>query len=195
MNRQKATDTNLISQVLTGDTRAYAILLGRYQHMVYTLAVRMLRDRELAEETTQDIFIKAYRSLEGFREESKFSTWLYRIAYHRILDECNRQKRKQEQRAEFARDLEVAEAGNPTWEGLLESERREVLLEALGQLSAQENSLISLFYLQELSLKELAEVLELPPDTLKVRLFRARKHLKTLMQKSHAGILLRTYER
>ena len=195
MNQQKASDTNLISQVLAGDTRAYAVLLGRYQHMVFTLAVRMLGDRELAEETTQDVFVKAYSSLVGFRGDSKFSTWLYRIAYHRILDECDRQKRKLDQRTEFAQDRELAEAGNPTWDRLLERERKEVLLQALGELSAEENSLISLFYLQELSLKELGEVLELSPDTVKVRLFRARKRLKMLMEKSNTGTLLKTYER
>ena len=195
MNRQKASDTNLISQVLAGDTRADAILLGRYQHMVFTLAVRMLRDRELAEETTQDVFVKVYGSLESFRGDSKFSTWLYRIAYHRILDECDRQKRKLDRRAAFAQDREVAEGGNPTWDRLLERERKEVLLKALNQLSAEENSLISLFYLQELSLKELGEVLQLNPDTVKVRLFRARTRLKMLMDKTSTGTLLKTYER
>jgi len=195
MNQQKASDTNLISQVLAGNTRSYAILLGRYQHMVFTLAVRMLRDRELAEETTQDVFVKAYGSLQGFRGDSKFSTWLYRIAYHRILDECDRQKRKLEQRTEYSQDRVAAEAGNPTWDNLLESERKEVLLKALSLLSAEENSLISLFYLQELSLKELGEVLGLNPDTVKVRLFRARTRLKTIMDKSNAGTLLKSYER
>jgi RNA polymerase sigma-70 factor (ECF subfamily) len=195
MNRQKASDTNLISQVLAGNTRSYAILVGRYQHMVFTLSVRMLRDRELAEETTQDVFVKAYSSLQGFRGDSKFSTWLYRIAYHRILDECDRQKRKLDQRAEYTQDRIAAKAGNPTWDNLLESERKEVLLKALSLLSAEENSLISLFYLQELSLKELGEVLGLNPDTVKVRLFRARTRLKTIMDKSNTGTLLKSYER
>jgi len=195
MNLQKASDTDLISQVLAGDTRAYAKLLGRYQHMVFTLAVRMLRDHELAEEATQDIFLKVYRSLTSFRGDSKFSTWLYRVAYRRILDECGRQKRKREQRAGFAEGLELIETGNPTWKTLLEQERKEVLLKALDQLSAEENSLLSLFYLQELSLKELGQVLELKPETVKVRLYRARNRLKKLMEESNTGTLLKTYER
>ena len=195
MDRQKASDTNLISQVLAGDTRAYTILLGRYQHMVFTLAVRMLRDREHAEEATQDVFVKAYRSLKSFRGDSKFSTWLYRVAYHRILDECKRQSRKREQHTGFAEGLKAMDGGNPTWEALLNQERKEVLLKALGWLSPEENSLLSLFYLQELSIKELGEVLDLNPATVKVRLFRARNQLKKLREQSSTGTLLKTYER
>ncbi|MEJ2162096.1 MAG: sigma-70 family RNA polymerase sigma factor, partial [Robiginitalea sp.] len=96
MNRQPASDTDLIEEVLKGNTRVYAELMERYQHMVYTLAVRMLLNRELAEEATQDIFIKAYRSLASFRGDSKFSTWLYRVAYHKILDIVAREKRRSE---------------------------------------------------------------------------------------------------
>jgi RNA polymerase sigma factor (sigma-70 family) len=195
MDRQRASDSNLISQVLAGDTRAYAILLDRYQHMVFTLAVRMLRDRELAEETTQDVFMKAYRSLESFRGDSKFSTWLYRVAYHRILDACKRQKRKREQPPGSSEIREVGTGQNPTWDTMLKQERKEMLLKALDRLSADENSLLSLFYLQELSLKELGEVLDLDPATVKVRLFRARRRLKKFLEESPTGTLLRSYER
>ena len=72
-------DNELISQVLSGDQQAYAGLVNRYQNYVFTLALRFTKNREDAEEVSQDIFIKAYRALSDFRGASKFSTWLYTI--------------------------------------------------------------------------------------------------------------------
>src|ERR1044071_6325497 len=72
-------DTEIISQVLNGDQQAYALLVNRYQNYVFTLALRFTRNREDAEEVSQDIFIKAYKALADFRGASKFSTWLYTI--------------------------------------------------------------------------------------------------------------------
>ena len=72
-------DNEIISKVLSGDTQAYAVLVNRYQNYVFTLAMRMVKTREDAEEVAQDIFIKAYRALADFRGASKFSTWLYTI--------------------------------------------------------------------------------------------------------------------
>ena len=72
-------DTEIIKQVLSGDQQAYALLVNRYQNYVFTLTMRFAKNREDAEEISQDIFVKAYRSLSDFRGESKFSTWLYTI--------------------------------------------------------------------------------------------------------------------
>ncbi|MEJ2162097.1 MAG: sigma-70 family RNA polymerase sigma factor, partial [Robiginitalea sp.] len=81
-----------------------------------------------------------------------------------------------------------------TWSDILRKERREVLLSVLDRMSVEENSILSLYYLQELSLKEIAELMDLSPSTVKVRLFRAREQLKKLLQSSAAGKLLKTYE-
>lgn len=195
MNRQQASDTDLIREVLAGNNQAYAVLLGRYQHMVFTLAVRMLRDRQQAEETTQDVFVKAYRSLGSFRGDSKFSTWLYRVAYHKILDACAREKRRRDFASPVAYESLAGGSDQSTWSEILGRERREVLMGALAKLTPEENSLMSLFYLQELSLAEIAGVLDVSEGVVKVRLFRARERLKKMMQESATGQLLKTYER
>lgn len=195
MDQQQASDADLIREVLAGNARAYATLMGRYQHMVFTLAVRMLGDRELAEETTQDVFVKAYHSLGSFRGESKFSTWLYRVAYHKILDACAREKRINGHMSHVEIGNLATGGHDSTWSGLLENERREVLLRVLGRLSAEENSVLSLFYLQELSLKEIAAITGTSPSLVKVRLFRARERLKKMLEESQTGKLLGTYER
>ena len=149
----------------------------------------------LAEEITQDVFVKAFQSLSGFRGESKFSTWLYRVAYHKILDASASEKRKNAHRSPVGIE-NLSDGGmDSTWASLMEKERQEVLLKALGKLSTEENSLISLFYLQELSLKEIAEILDVNPSLVKVRLHRTREKLKKVLEGSSTGQLLKTYER
>ena len=78
-------DQDLIDQTLNGDTKAFGELVDRYQNFVFTIAIKLLKVTEEAEEVAQDSFIKAYNSLAGFRGDSKFSTWLYRIVYHKAL--------------------------------------------------------------------------------------------------------------
>lgn len=192
---QKPTDRELIARVLGGEDRAYELLVDRYSHMVYTLAARMLRDRELAEETAQDIFVKAYQSLSGYRGSARFSTWLYTIAYHRILDVAAREKRHKSYRTDQLpegmplRDLE------DTWSQLMEGERRDLIHRALEELPGDDRLLISLFYLQEQSLREIAAITGIRAGTVKVRLFRARERLRDLISASAGYQILREYGR
>src|ERR1700712_515360 len=79
--QSKLSDIELINQVLAGNQSAYAVLVKRHQRFVFTLAQRFTKTREDAEEVAQDCFIKAYRSLASFQQQSKFSTWLYSIVY------------------------------------------------------------------------------------------------------------------
>ncbi len=83
----------LIAAIKNGDTRAYAQLVDRYKDLVYTLALRMLKHREEAEEVAQDTFIKVFKSLDKFKGDSKFSTWIYRVAYNTCLDTIKKNKK------------------------------------------------------------------------------------------------------
>lgn len=85
-------DQHYINLVLKGDTNAFAVLVDRYKDLVYTLSLRMIKNREEAEELSQDTFIKVYRSLGKFKGESKFSTWLYKVAYNTCLDRLKKNK-------------------------------------------------------------------------------------------------------
>ncbi|MBC2839170.1 RNA polymerase sigma factor [Robiginitalea sp. SC105] len=192
---QQLTDGELIEQVLHGRESAYEVLVDRYSHMVFTLACKMLQNRELAEETAQDVFVKAYTSLSGFRGNAKFSTWLYTIAYHRILDVAAREKRRQPYRSDIVpegmplRDLE------DTWSRLMDRERGELLRGALQELAQEDRVLLSLHYLQEQSLKEIAGITGIRPGTVKVKLFRARERLRDLLSASAGYQTLREYGR
>ena len=181
-SNQHVSDRELINRVLAGDSRAYQGLVERYQHMVFTLAVRLLRNRELAEETAQDVFVKAYLGLKGFRGGSKFSTWLYKIAYYRILDVAEAEGRKPGLRSDLIPEKITARSLDDTWSQLMEKERRTVLDEALGRLDPADRSLLSLFYLQEQSLQEVSEITGLKAGAVKVRLFRARERLREMME-------------
>ncbi|MEX0290363.1 MAG: RNA polymerase sigma factor, partial [Flavobacteriaceae bacterium] len=87
-------DQHYIDRALSGDTRAFEVLIENYKHMVFTLALKMVKNREDAEEVAQDAFIKAYSALSTFKGDSKFSTWLYKIVYYRSLDYLKKNKRQ-----------------------------------------------------------------------------------------------------
>ncbi len=85
-------DSFYIDQVLKGDTKSFAYLIDKHKDMVYTVALRIIRNREDAEELAQDVFVKAFQSIDKFKKESKFSTWLYRIAYNTSISKVRKKK-------------------------------------------------------------------------------------------------------
>ena len=87
-------DQIIIDQILEGDTNAFSVLVDRYKDLVFTLAIRMVKNREEAEEVSQDTFIKVYKSLSKFKGNSKFSTWIYKVAYNTCLDRLKKIKRE-----------------------------------------------------------------------------------------------------
>jgi len=162
----------LIARILSGDAHAYAELVRRYQHMVYTVCHRVLRNAQDAEEATQDTFVKAYQHLAGFGGNAKFSTWLYSIAYRTAIS----QGRKRMLDTTAIEDM----PHHPTAEHGREGERtelRRVLDDALSQLPADDASILSFFHLEELSVEEIVTVTGLGASNVKVKLHRARKKL------------------
>jgi RNA polymerase sigma factor (sigma-70 family) len=91
----KEDDQHYIRCVSEGDTNAFAVLVDRYKDMVFTLSLKMMKEREEAEEVAQDTFIKVFKSLSKFNGESKFSTWMYKVAFNTCLDRLKKNKRSQ----------------------------------------------------------------------------------------------------
>lgn len=177
-------EKQLISEIRRGNTRAFSDLVDNYKDLVFTLSVRMLGNREEAEEVSQDVFIKVFKSLQNFKGDSKLSTWVYRIAYNTCLDRIRKIKKKR-----IHTDLEhidqIAYADLDTaFEKMLETERSELINQCLSKLSAEDAGVLTLFYLEEKNLQEMEKATSLPVNTLKVRLFRARKRLASIMEKS-----------
>ncbi|HEX3166818.1 MAG TPA: sigma-70 family RNA polymerase sigma factor [Chitinophagaceae bacterium] len=178
-------DNEIISRVLKGEQNAYAELVKRYQAYVFTLVLRMLKTREDAEEVAQDVFIKAYRSLADFRGESKFSTWLYTIANTTSITFL-RKKKLDVHSLDNEKVFEVADSKDSGFRANLVEQKSRVNMvnEAIAMLSPDDAAIITLFYKAEQNLEEIARILRLETNTVKVRLHRARARLKEKMEKN-----------
>jgi RNA polymerase sigma-70 factor (ECF subfamily) len=178
------TEQELISEIRRGNTRAFSDLVDSYKDLVYTLAVRMLGNREEAEEVSQDVFIKVYKSLSKFKGDSKLSTWVYRIAYNSCLDQIKKIKKERVLTdLEHINKIAYADLDN-AFQRMADEERSEIIRQCLAQLSSEDAGILTLFYLEESSLQEMEKATGLPVNTLKVRLFRARKRLAGIMENS-----------
>ena len=175
-------DQYYITKILAGDAQAYTFLVNRYKDMVFTLAVRMLRNKEEAEEVAQDAFVKAYIKLDKFKGDAKFSTWLYKVVYNTSLDKLKKLKKN----ALVVPIENVTERNLHTIDNALEQmqdkERTAAIQECIALLPADESALLTLFYFDELSLKEIAKITATPVNNLKVKLFRSRKKLAAIIE-------------
>ena len=180
-------DNELISRVLKGDQQAYAGLVNRYQNYVFTLALRFTRNREDAEEVSQDIFVKAYRALADFRGASKFSTWLYTIVNTTCITFL-RKKRLEVHSLDNEKVFEVADSMDSGMRAnLVEQKSRLAMVHnAIEMLNPDDAEVLTLFYKGEQTLEEIAVILGIEANTAKVRLHRARTRLKEKMEKHFA---------
>lgn len=172
-------DNEIISKVLSGDHQAYAGLVNRYQNYVFTLTLRMVKNREDAEEVAQDVFIKAYKYLADFRGASKFTTWLYTI----VNNTCISFLRKKKLDIHSLDNEKVFEAADSLDSGMRanmveQKSKLAMVNDAINLLSPDDAQIITLFYKAEQSLEETAEVLGIETNAAKVRLHRARTRLK-----------------
>lgn len=176
-------DNEIISKVLRGDQAAYALLVEHYRDYVFSLVLRLVKSREDAEEVAQDVFIKAYRSLPGFRGDARFSTWLYTIVQTTAITFLRKKKIE-------THSLEVdhiRERAENTDSGLRtniveQKSRQDLVTRALALLPADDANILALFYKAEQSLEEVADILGIEMNAAKVRLHRARARLKEKME-------------
>ena len=176
-------DNEIISKVLTGDHQAYAGLVNRYKNYVFTLSLRIVKNREDAEEVAQDVFIKAYKYLADFRGASRFTTWLYTIVNNTCISFLRKKKLDihsldNEKIFELADNQDSGSRAN-----LIEQKSKLVMVnEAIGLLNADDAKVLTLFYKAEQSLEETAQILGIEVNAAKVRLHRARTRLKEKME-------------
>ena len=180
-------DTEIIKSVLNGDQQAYAGLVSRYQNYVFTLVLRFIKNREDAEELSQDIFIKAYRALSNFRGESKFSTWLYTIANTTCITFL-RKKKLEIHSLDNEKVFETADSKDSGFSANQVEQKSKINMvnKAIALLNADDAEILTLFYKAEQSLEEIGSILNLEANTAKVRLHRARGRLKEKMEKHFA---------
>ncbi len=171
-------EQEIIAKVQRGDTRAFSILVDQYQDIVFSLALRILKNREEAEEMAQEAFVRAFRSLASFRGNSRFSTWLYSIAYNSCLSQVRKNKLSCSMNNSMEPGVEI-------WgeqENREEEEQRSRCLEAaLKKLPEEDYLLVILHYYDNQRIDEISRITGLGESNVKVRLHRVRKKLQTMM--------------
>jgi len=177
-------DNDLIPLVLKGDQQAYKVLVERYQSYIFTLAFRLMQSREDAEEVAQDVFVKAYRSLADFKGGSKFSTWLYTIAHNTVITYLRKKKQKILAIDDESTFMQLENQESDFKANQVEDKsRKDMVHRAIEMLSPDDAQIITLFYKGDQSLDEIASIIGIETNTVKVRLFRARQKLKEKMEK------------
>jgi RNA polymerase sigma factor (sigma-70 family) len=173
-------DEQYIKRVTEGDTEAFRYLVEKYQQKAYSVALSIVRNQTEAEDVVQEAFIKAYRKLADFRGDSSFLTWLLKIVVNESI-KVHRKKKLENQYCESAKELNEPNV-NSSIGKLKDEEQQKFVSLALDQMAVREAMVLKLFYIEELSLKQMEEVLDLKADHIKVLLFRARKQFYSVLQ-------------
>lgn len=176
-------DQEIIDSVKKGNDSDYSIIVNRYKNKAFSMLKRMLKNEFDAEEILQDCFLKAYNSLNNFKGESKFSTWFYRIVYNSALTKLSSKKRKTESEmtsVEEHFDLE----GTYNADEFEKKDIGELVRESINKLPERYSAILTMFYLNEMSIEEISEVMELSISNVKVMLHRSRNSLRDLILNS-----------
>lgn len=170
---EHVTEEEAIAKSRNGDHAAFAWIVKEYKHMTYTVAMRVLRHREEAEEVTQDAFVKAYQNLAGYQGGSKFSTWLFSITYRTAISKLRGRRATTSDLDNVPETFTTSVDSNSGEIG----DRRAALEYALAQLGPEDSAVVSLFYLHEQNVEEIVTATGLSASNVKVKLHRCRKKL------------------
>lgn len=173
----------LIDRILQGDGRGYGELVDQYEHMVYTVCHRILRNTEDAQEAAQDSFVNAYQNLRSFGGNSKFSTWLYTIAYRSAIS----RKRKRRPETISVDELSHTPSADGGKDPIHNNEVKRHLEKALGTLSGEDAAVMTFYYLEELSVEEIVTITGIGASNVKVKLHRCRKKLEEVLNAAFNG--------
>ncbi len=184
-------DLFVIREILQGKQNSYAILVDKYKRYVFSLVLRYVAERAIAEELCQDVFIKAYRCLADYKGTAKFGTWLYTITNTTCLTHL----RKNNITTVYADNeklqaLTLPYTENTTEQLLTVKARQQTLNDAIALLPPEDARIITLFYLAEQSVEEIGVILGISTGNVKIKLFRARGKLRELVETKFKNELL-----
>ena len=188
-----ATDQQLVARVQKGDSRAFDMLVLKYQHKIFSLISRYVRDADEVQDVAQEAFIKAYRSLPGFRGDSAFYTWLYRIAINTAKNHLVSRSRRPPRSDVELEDAEYFESGGglrtieTPESALFGEELRVVVQDAISALSEDLRTAITLREFDGLSYEDIADIMDCPVGTVRSRISRAREAIDALVRKQMDG--------
>ncbi|MFD1550920.1 RNA polymerase sigma factor [Putridiphycobacter roseus] len=166
-------ESELISNIKSGDVAAFSQLIKLHQKMVFAVIYRMVDSLEDTEELAQDVFVKAFKSIKLFEGKSKFSTWIYKIAYFTAINHLRKKKMLQVP----IHEAWIADVDESTLHTLNADDQKYYIKSAMKYLKPIERELITLYYLEELSNKEVAEITGMSLSNIKVSILRIRKKM------------------
>jgi RNA polymerase sigma-70 factor (ECF subfamily) len=175
-----ADDLLIVSQIVSGHKDLFRLLIRRYERSVYGMGMSFFRNGEDASDFTQEVFLKVYRSLSRFEGRSRFSTWLYKIAYNTAINGVNRRKEYQSLAEEGAAQL-VSTAETPE-KILLRQAARQAVVEALEDLPERYRVCVDMYFFYDRSYQEIEEITGFPVNTIKSHVFRAKKLLREKLE-------------
>ncbi len=170
----------LIRAVIDGDKNEFAAIVDRYKDMVYSILFRMVNEHEEANDLAQEVFIKVYRKLQQFKGDAKLSTWIYKIAYFEGLSYLRKHKRWNN--SSYQVEVESEENMEKDW---AVDALQEHVTECIYALKPMERTAITLFYLDELAVKEVADIMNITESYVKVTVHRAKKKLRQRIKKEY----------
>ena len=184
-------DEDIIRLILKGDSELYAEIIDRYSGKVYSTAYSYTHHQEEAKDLVQEILIKTYNSLNGFKADARFSTWLYRIAVNSCIDWSRKKKSKVLMTAMSYEDTNIFEMISSDTESpeelFLQQENMETVRNAVDDLPEIYKTVLILYYFEELQVQEICNILDIPRKTIETRLYRAKKILKAILRKELLG--------
>lgn len=172
-------DEPLVKRVQGGDIEAFKQLIEKYKYKVFSLAFNIVKNHELTEELVQDVFLKVYQKIDTFRNDSKFSTWLFKIVVNHSLSSIRRKKFESVSIDEQIASIHIEEV-NAYFFQVEEIERKAMIHNILSQMPAKESALLDLYYLQEFAVKDIQHITGLSMSDVKTSLHRARNRFASL---------------
>ena len=177
-------DNILVKAHLQGDKTAFEVLFKKYREMVARLVFSIVKEESRVDDTVQDVFVLLFRNLAKFRGQSALKTWIYRITVNEALRHINRSKRWVQmpegdfEPSQLPSTIVVFNHGASPERVMIEGEQRELIQNGMSRLKPDHRIILTLYYLEDLSVQELSNVLEIPEGSVKSRLFYARESLK-----------------
>jgi len=180
-------DLELMLRVQNGDAESFELLLNRYRLPLVSYFVRMVRDRALAEDLAQEVFLRVYQARQRYQPEARFTTWLYRIATNLALNALRDRKSDdapalEEDGEGVPRVARIADSRPTAEEQLMLSDRERLIREAIESLPEKQRAAVILHKYQEVDYRQIAKILEVSESAVKSLLFRAYENLRTRLQ-------------
>ncbi|MBI4083806.1 MAG: sigma-70 family RNA polymerase sigma factor [Candidatus Lambdaproteobacteria bacterium] len=181
-------DEILIKAHLRGDEHAFEVLFKKHRDRIARLVFSIVKDEDLAEDIVQEVFLLVYRSLPRFRGDAAFKTWIYRIAVNEAVRQAQLSKRWKPLPEDYAEEgtipsmIVVLNNGDSPERLMVEGQQRALIHQALDALKPPHRAILTMHYLEDLSVEEIARILEIPQGSVKSRLFYARENLKKALQ-------------